>query len=55
MASQTLFIDIYSFNIRKIKNSYSVTTPSGAVGMRHTTEKEDISFDKLFDVINGEG
>lgn len=55
MASQTLFIDIFSFNIRKIKNSYSVTTPSGAVGMRHTTEKEDVSFEKLFDAISGEG
>lgn len=55
MAAQTLFIDIFAFNLRKIKNTYSVTTPSGAVGLRHTTDKENVSFDKLFDAIDGEG
>lgn len=53
MASQTLFIDIYSFNLRKIKESREVTTPSGATGTRHTTETENVMFEQLFNSLNG--
>lgn len=54
MANQTLFVDIFAFNLQKIKESREVTTPSGAVGTRHTTEKENILFEDFFKVLDGD-
>ena len=52
--AQTLFIDIFAFNLQKIKESHNVTTPTGGIGTRYTTEKENSKFNALFECLSGE-
>lgn len=54
MPSQTLFIDIFAFNLRRIKKTTQVTMPSGAIGIRLTTEKENVKFEEFFNVLDGQ-
>lgn len=54
MPSQALFIDIFAFNLRKITKTTQVTTPSGAIGIRLTTEKDNVKFEEFFKVLDGQ-
>lgn len=54
MAKTTLFLDIFAFNLHKIKKTYEVTTPSGGTGTRYTTAKDNAPFEDFFKILQGE-
>lgn len=54
MAKTTLYLDIFAFNLHKIKDSHSVTTPSGGTGTKYTSSKDNSSFEEFFNVLDGE-
>lgn len=53
MATSQLFLDIFAFNLQKIKSSHNIVTPSGSSSTRHKTLKENLSFDSFFGKLNG--
>lgn len=51
--AQTLFIDIYAFTLKKVKETKKITTPSGGEGERVTTEGETVNISDLIATFEG--